>query len=92
MLIKVKTFPIPTVKGGTAAVTISATDVELEQGGLVEVRSGGPLMTVEKIHDDGDVDCVWFEKVYDQAGNQVDWSGPHRSTYVVSALQLVLSA
>lgn len=35
-----------------------ASDIKV--GDLVELKSGGPTMTVEIAYDDGDVRCVWF--------------------------------
>jgi uncharacterized protein YodC (DUF2158 family) len=32
----------------------------IKDGDLVELKSGGPTMTVEVAFDDGDVRCVWF--------------------------------
>lgn len=33
-----------------------------EVGNEVQLKSGGPIMTVEAISDSGLVDCVWFTK------------------------------
>ena len=30
-------------------------------GDVVQLNSGGPKMTVEKMRQDGNVDCVWFD-------------------------------
>ncbi len=35
--------------------------MEFKIGDVVQLKSGGPRMTVEVI-DEGLVDCVWFEK------------------------------
>ncbi len=35
--------------------------MELEVGDVVQLKSGGPRMTVEEI-DGKLIDCVWFEK------------------------------
>lgn len=29
-------------------------------GDLVELKSGGPIMTVNTVYGDGDIVCVWF--------------------------------
>jgi uncharacterized protein YodC (DUF2158 family) len=38
---------------------------DLEIGDVVQLRSGGPKMTVHSLISDGDVVCQWFE------GNEV---------------------
>ena len=30
-------------------------------GARVRLKSGGPLMTINEIEDDGTVTCVWFD-------------------------------
>lgn len=35
--------------------------MEFQVGDVVQLKSGGPRMTVEAV-DEGLVDCVWFEK------------------------------
>jgi uncharacterized protein YodC (DUF2158 family) len=42
--------------------------MEFKEGDLVQLRSGGPVMTVEQVGDramtgEATVWCVWFEKV-----------------------------
>jgi uncharacterized protein YodC (DUF2158 family) len=39
----------------------------LKAGDIVELKSGGPLLTVEDVFDDGTVKCVWF------AGEKQQW-------------------
>jgi uncharacterized protein YodC (DUF2158 family) len=34
---------------------------EFEIGAVVQLRSGGPNMTVHSLSSDGDVVCKWFE-------------------------------
>ncbi len=31
-----------------------------QRGDVVQLKSGGPHMTVQEIDDDGDVECQWF--------------------------------
>lgn len=35
---------------------------KIELGDVVQLKSGGPKMTVEKIDEDGKLTCVWFDK------------------------------
>ena len=35
---------------------------EFKAGEVVELKSGGPLMTVERVTEDGYVNCVWFNE------------------------------
>ncbi|MGH9900737.1 MAG: DUF2158 domain-containing protein, partial [Pyrinomonadaceae bacterium] len=28
---------------------------------MVQLKSGGPVMTIVRAHDDGDLECKWFE-------------------------------
>jgi len=35
--------------------------VAFQPGDVVQLRSGGPAMTVQEIRADGDVLCVWFD-------------------------------
>ncbi len=37
-------------------------------GDTVQLKSGGPVMTVESFGDDNYVRCVWFEKTQVQRG------------------------
>lgn len=34
--------------------------MNFQPGDVVQLKSGGPLMTVSKIDSDGDVYCTWF--------------------------------
>jgi uncharacterized protein YodC (DUF2158 family) len=54
----------------------SASAASIRRGDLVRLRSGGPLMTVENIKDDG-VDCYWS-----------DWNGqPNAQTFPIGVLR-----
>lgn len=35
---------------------------DLKVGQVVELKSGGPSMTVDQVGDDGQVYCKWFSK------------------------------
>lgn len=37
-------------------------------GDVVQLKSGGPQMTVTRVHHDGDVDCQWFYRTDAQSG------------------------
>lgn len=55
-------------------------------GDVVELKSGGPDMTVEDITDDG-VACVWFVYASDDT-----WSNlPDRDVFEAGALCLITS-
>lgn len=34
---------------------------DFQKGQTVRLKSGGPLMTVEKISSDGLIRCIWFD-------------------------------
>lgn len=34
--------------------------MSIKAGDVVQMRSGGPKMTVEKVNDDGTVQCAWM--------------------------------
>jgi uncharacterized protein YodC (DUF2158 family) len=51
---------------------------DFEIGDVVQLRSGGPKMTVHSLVSDGDVVCQWFES------NEV-----HRENFPKEALQKV---
>lgn len=34
---------------------------QFNPGDLVQLKSGGPLMTVKQIQSNGDLFCIWFE-------------------------------
>jgi uncharacterized protein YodC (DUF2158 family) len=38
----------------------SSKSPSLQPGDLVVLKSGGPSMTVDTVHDDGVVICMWF--------------------------------
>lgn len=44
-------------------------DKSMTEGSLVQLKSGGPIMTVEDIDIDDSVTCIWFEK--DENGNAI---------------------
>jgi len=33
---------------------------QLKVGDVVQLKSGGPHMTIDEVRKDGDVRCVWF--------------------------------
>ncbi|GLR54330.1 YodC family protein [Shinella yambaruensis] len=35
---------------------------QFETGDVVDLKSGGPLMTVNRVNKDGDVICEWFNQ------------------------------
>ncbi|MBY2993768.1 DUF2158 domain-containing protein [Rhizobium leguminosarum] len=37
--------------------------MDFKAGDIVELKSGGPLMTVKELHSGGELACVWFNKV-----------------------------
>ena len=48
------------------------TEQPFKPGDVVQLRSGGPVMTVESIGsmmDDESVNCVWFEKTKQMHGS-----------------------
>lgn len=42
---------------------------EIQVGDTVQLKSGGPLMTVSEINDRGRAECIWFERMK----KHVDW-------------------
>jgi len=46
---------------------------QLKKGDVVQLKSGGPAMTIITFHEDGDAKCKWFEgsKVHE------DWFPPY---------------
>lgn len=38
------------------------TEQAFESGTVVQLASGGPIMTVQEARPSGDVVCVWFDK------------------------------
>ena len=34
---------------------------DLKEGDVVMLKSGGPVMTINKIHSSGEVTCQWFD-------------------------------
>jgi uncharacterized protein YodC (DUF2158 family) len=37
------------------------SSAQLKKGDVVQLKSGGPKMTIVDIHSDGDIRCKWFE-------------------------------
>lgn len=37
-------------------------EIEVKIGDVVQLKSGGPTMTIEDIDDSGNVKCKWFDK------------------------------
>jgi uncharacterized protein YodC (DUF2158 family) len=70
---KLGTTPNPTITPDGFGITIEQItnledDMSFEAGDVVQLKSGGPLMTVEQVGKGGmtgedTVWCVWFEKV-----------------------------
>jgi uncharacterized protein YodC (DUF2158 family) len=36
------------------------TQEEFNEGDIVQLKSGGPKMTVKNIYSEGDLNCQWF--------------------------------
>ncbi len=36
------------------------TTITFKVGDKVQLKSGGPVMTVHSLHDDGRIFCIWF--------------------------------
>src|SRR5690349_9222943 len=65
------------LRKGSAPIEHTAME-DFEIGNVVQLRSGGPKMTVHGLVSDGDVICQWFE------GNAV-----HEESFPREALQKV---
>lgn len=57
-------------------------DATPKTGDVVQLKSGGPRMTVTGPYNDKDVTCVWF----------VEMTGPVTSSFPFAALALIESA
>lgn len=70
---------------------MSAIVLPLKVGDVVRLKSGGDLMTVEKI--DGElVGCVWFQFAYsdedsDGEGLNGTWVGPFAHDFMMTSLE-----
>lgn len=53
--------------------------MEIKEGAIVQLKSGGPNMTVEEIFDKS-AKCVWFEKN--------DEGGPHKAEFLIVSLNI----
>ncbi len=46
------------------------SEPSFKEGDVVRLRSGGPKMTVQTYHGEGDIDVVWFDDKHQQkSGN-----------------------
>ena len=64
----------------------------MKTGDRVELRSGGPTMTVERITPSGDVEVVWFQWIHkDQYDDDLygDWTDIRRARFSPEVLILV---
>jgi uncharacterized protein YodC (DUF2158 family) len=34
---------------------------DFQKGDVVALKSGSPAMTVEEVHDDGRLSCIWYD-------------------------------
>ena len=41
----------------------------LSIGDVVQLKSGGPIMTVVYVDSDGNIDCVWFDNTEKKTGS-----------------------
>jgi uncharacterized protein YodC (DUF2158 family) len=73
--------------------------MELKIGDVVRLKTGGPKMTVNAVHEQvGEapyVTSIWFERVT-AAAFAIDegehWDGPHTETFAVDALEKIEEA
>lgn len=66
-------------------------------GDIVTLKTGGPLMTVERYNAHDEVCCVWFEKrpvgangvalIQSDAYQDYTWFGPCTSSFAQEALE-----
>lgn len=67
---------------------------EIKVGGVVTLRSGGPPMTVEGVHVEGDpashaADVVWFTPKDDWDAGQAAYGGIQRECLLLAVLRKV---
>lgn len=43
---------------------------EFKPGDVVQLKSGGPIMTVKFLDEDGDIYCEWFDKKEELKGSR----------------------
>jgi uncharacterized protein YodC (DUF2158 family) len=59
-----------------------------EVGSVVRLKTGGPSMTVERVHPDGGViTCVWFDEIISEKA--AGWGKFNREKFDADALEVV---